>query len=188
MIARNLFASLKALALALVSGLLLAGTAAADNKTKPNPNPNPTPAPNKGVAKREMDKNERMIDGKIVQELKQIEGLLKQVKHDYDGHRAKALAEVGTAIRDLEQHARRTTTPAPKEPAAKKDDKKKEDSKTSKEDDADKEKQAASDAQMKQALAGLLTVEKQLADYHQTKGYTALTKAVTEVETALKAR
>jgi len=107
----------------------------------------------------------------LIQELRSAHKLLAEADHDYDGHRAKAAAEVHKAIKELEgkhagknHHSASTVKVKPaKEPAI-------------------HEPQATSDAQLQQAesiLQGL-----------QTKNYPKVTAnvtaAITEINTALK--
>ena len=49
----------------------------------------------------------RQNNGQVMAELRQVERLLAQADGDYDGHRAKAMQEIAKAIRDLEPPAMR---------------------------------------------------------------------------------
>jgi hypothetical protein len=159
--------------LTVASALLLSGVERADANSR---------KPNTGNAARQAKQVEKLIDGKIIDELHQIEAELKRVNHDYDGHRLKALSDIATAIRELSPHRRGGTTAAPKKDA--KQDPKKESE--SAKDEKEKEKQAASDAQVRQVIGQLMGVEKQLHDFREHKGYNALAKAIVELEAGLK--
>jgi hypothetical protein len=107
-----------------------------------------------------------------VAELKAARSLLEKADHDYQGHRAQAVHEIGVAIHALQgshqHHAMHKST------------------------GGNNESQAASDAQLRQALKKMKTVESQLqggsSGGHTAKAAAAVKKAIQELETALKIR
>ena len=108
----------------------------------------------------------------LIQELRSAHKLLVEADHDYDGHRAKAAAEVHKAIRELEgkhhskkPHATVAKTKPAKEPAV-------------------HEPQATSDAQLQQAQAILQGVQSKMNSYPKVTAN--VTAAITEISTALK--
>jgi hypothetical protein len=120
----------------------------------------------------------------VIVQLKSIRKLLQGANHDYEGHRAKAVHEVTKAIHLLEG------TPLPKAQKL---------AKTNVAGGGNggagvggvHEAQAASDMQLKQALTGLQTLQTHFNG--STAGVngdvnTAITTAVSELETALKIR
>jgi hypothetical protein len=124
----------------------------------------------------------------LIAELQQINGLLTRAKHDYEGHRAAAVNQVHKAIHALQHHIKAgaagqpakasnpTTTGIPAQPANV--------------GNANKEPQAESDTQLKEALTGLKTVHSQLTSLPQGLKHKLaeehIRKAIHELHTALK--
>jgi hypothetical protein len=113
----------------------------------------------------------------LVQELRSAHKLLAVADHDYDGHRARAAAEVHKAIKDLlgTHHPKKAksgsaTTP-PVNPPAKQP--------------AVHEPQATSDAQLRQAQTILQGVLAEL-NAHHPKAAANIDAAIVEINTALK--
>jgi hypothetical protein len=110
----------------------------------------------------------------LVKELRVAHQLLAEADHDYNGHRARAAAEVHKAIRKLVgTHHPKTVKPgstAPVAPPVKQP--------------AVHEPQATSDAQLRQAQAILLGVQTQLKAHHP-KAAANIKAAIVEINTAL---
>jgi hypothetical protein len=96
--------------------------------------------------------------------------LLEKADHDYQGHRVKAIAEVRTAIRDLEGAGKGSGKVAGR----------------------GEEKQGVSDEQLRAALKELRAVKTGLEEGKRSKRVTravnAIGKAIGELETALSIR
>jgi len=107
----------------------------------------------------------------LIQELRSAHKLLAEADRDYDGHRAKAAAEVHKAIKELEgKHAGKKPHPgstAKVKPAKA---------------PAVHEPQATSDSQLQQAQAILQGVQTE----NYPKVTANVTAAITEINTALK--
>jgi hypothetical protein len=120
----------------------------------------------------------------LIAELQQIHTLLSQAKHDYQGHRASAAGHVHKAIHAL-NHGNKTNATGqqakPNKPAT---------VNKPANTNAIKETQAASDTQLKEALAGLNSIQNQLASLPQGPKHAHaqehLKKAINELNTALK--
>jgi hypothetical protein len=96
-----------------------------------------------------------------VTELRAIRLVLQNAKHDYKGHRAKAVKLVTTAIKSLLPAGKGTGKGAPKGKGGSKG--------------GSKETQQQSDAQLQKAIVALGAVQKQL-----TSGPAAATAAITQ--------
>jgi hypothetical protein len=106
---------------------------------------------NKGEAKAEA----KATHATLIAELHQIMGLLHQAKHDYEGHRAAAMEQVHKAIEALEHDMHHHNKTKPGTPGAA--------AHHAKPGNSNKEPQAESDLQLKEAITGLQAVHGQLA-------------------------
>lgn len=114
----------------------------------------------------------------LLKELHETRALLETADHDYQGHRAKAVAQVTAAIHTLggKRHHTHASTPPAAGAGVKGKNRKRED-------------QATSDSQLRQALQQLQIVGKQLrsiaADKHAAKAEASVGKAIGELTIAL---
>jgi hypothetical protein len=111
-------------------------------------------------------------DQQIVTELRNIRHLLEKADHDYKGHRAKAVEEIGGAIHALE-HGKGAKGKNEKGAAGK----------------GSKEPQAESDKQLREALKGLEGVHRQLErgqGEHHKHAAMLVHKAIEQLRVALK--
>jgi hypothetical protein len=102
----------------------------------------------------------------VVTELRQIQQLLELADHDYKGHRAKAVTELGHAIAALPHHHVKGGKPIK----------------------GGGEPQALSDAQLREAFKALGVIEAQLATVsnpHAVKALTHVNNAAKHLEVAL---
>jgi hypothetical protein len=176
--------------LASLAALLLAcGVEAQQTPGKKGPNPAAQAAAAKNQA----------THAALIGELQQAATLLEQAIHDYDGHRAAALHGVHQAMHALKHdmhHHNKTgatvkqpkpanpttggTAAAPQQQTANKP----------KNTNANKETQAASDAQLKQAMTGLQSVLNQLGSLPQGPKHVHaeehVKKAIHHLHTALE--
>lgn len=109
-------------------------------------------------------------NAQAITQLKAARTLLNNAKHDYDGHRAKAVHEVTKAIHALEGTHGRQAAHLGKSKGNK------------------NEPQSVSDALLQQALQQLKAVQKQLGSSNTgdvTVASAAITRAISDVETAL---
>lgn len=109
-----------------------------------------------------------------VAQLHAIHGLLQQAKHDYKGHRARAVKHISQAIHELHPVAHKNHHPQQMHArgAVK----------------AVHEAQPVSDGQLQKALVALVQVQSQLAgtaDPRAARASAVLTRAIREVQTAL---
>lgn len=152
----------------LASGLFVAGAQARVQVRKPG-----------NQAKAKVAQNHQ-----IIMELSQTKKLLESAKHDYDGHRAKAIHEITQAIHALHQHGtgtggkatgnagggnKATGRPATGNAAA-------------------GENQQQSDVLLKQARQQLHVIHGQLGATHHAKAKTLVHAAIQQLDNALKIR
>jgi hypothetical protein len=177
MVAQRSFRVLTASARLLLACLLLVDPAAAFGPRKRAGSASPA------KAAKAAKKGENAL---FIAELRKAHALLQKGKHDYKGHRARAVTHVHQAIRDL-QGARKPE--AGKKPAAKvpvNSGKKKNAGKVAR----SRETQAQSDALLRQAAQILKTTHKQLesakAGHGRRKAAHQVKKALEEIHKALK--
>jgi hypothetical protein len=105
----------------------------------------------------------------ILPQLKSIRALLQSANHDYKGHRAKAVKEIGYAIHLLQPRVKHVQTPVrkPLQP--------------------NREPQALSDAQLREAIDQLQSIQAQIAGRHP-RAEAALLAATKELKIALTIR
>lgn len=124
----------------------------------------------------------------VVAELQQVHTLLIQAKHDYNGHRATAADHVHKALHAM-NHNNKTTT-AKRNVQQQTVNKPANTNNKPANANAIKETQTASDAQLKEALTGLHSVQNQLASLPKGPKHAEIEehvkKAIHELHTALK--
>jgi hypothetical protein len=114
----------------------------------------------------------------VLQEIRSAQKLLAEADHDYDGHRAKALAEVHTAINAISGNRSQTnnqSASAAASAAGKHSSEKK---------SSEKESQEKSDAQLQQAQTILQGLQQEVATHH-SKASRNVNSAITEINAAL---
>jgi hypothetical protein len=120
----------------------------------------------------------KVADLQIVQALGETRKLLEAANHDYQGHRAAAVHQVMHAVHLL-QHHKHHPNPANLTAALSKQTV-----------PGNKEAQAASDAQLRQAITNLQVIGPQIQSIssgpHHQHAVQAVNKAITELQTALQ--
>ena len=113
------------------------------------------------------------IATQIISELQTVRTLLNAANHDYKGHRAAAVHQVTHAMHVL-QYGKNHPNPGPHYTPAK---------------GGNREAQAISDAQLRQAMAALQQINVQLANtpgQHHAATIAAINRAIQEINQALK--
>ena len=120
---------------------------------------------------------------KLIQELQGAKYMLEQAKHDYDGHRVKAIHQINLAIQAIHQHhgltAGKGAGGAGKKVAG---------GGGTSTGTASKESQPQSDAMLRQARQHLFTIHGQMQAAHHPKAKGHVQLGVQHLDTALKIR